>query len=175
MDIDLPTLARFLSQPILAVEVALPTSLKGKWPWPSKVRTNLAAIRTPEGTLLFHSGQVSDGLLDGIYADNPHEGSITRGTLALVPCTDTDGEPGSLAIPLLMQPPEAVDLVALKDLFPDAAAIYVPDATAVEVAYTQLIRHGAFRFDISGIRIYSPDASTLIERGSGGVLECSVE
>jgi len=168
-------LARFLSQPILAVEVALPTSLNRKWPWPPKVRTNFAAIRTEEGALLFQSGLVSDNLLNDIYDDNPFEGYNPQGTLALLPAGDTEGEKKLLAIRGFTQTPEPLEMVPLSDLFPDAAPIYVPDATAVAVAYTQIIRREAFRFDVSGIRIYSPEASALLERGSGGVLECSIE
>jgi hypothetical protein len=66
-------------------------------------------------------------------------------------------------------------MVPLSDLFPDAGAIHVPGATAFEVSYTQLIRDGAFRFDVSGLRIWSAAASTLIERGTGGALECSIQ
>jgi hypothetical protein len=174
MDIDLPKLARFLSQPITGVEVALPTSLKRAWPWPPKVRTNIAAIRTGEGALIFHYRLVSDSLLDGIFEDNPFEGYSTEGTLALLALGDTEGEQIILSSLRPMQSPEPLEMVPLNDLFPNCAAIYVPGSTAVEVAYTQIIREGAFRFDVSGIRIFSADASTLIERGNGSVLECSV-
>jgi hypothetical protein len=174
MDIDLPTLARFLSQPIVGIEVALPTSLQRQWPWPSKVRTNFAAIRTDEGALLFHYGLVSDNLLNGIFEDNPFEGYNTTGTLALLTAGDVEGEKRMLALPHPMQSPEPLEMVPLGDLFPDCGAIFVPDATAAEVSYTQIIRDGAFRFDVSGIRIYSAETSTLLERGTGGVLECSV-
>lgn len=175
MNIDLPSLARFLSQPIVAVEVALPTSLNRQWAWGPKVRTNFAAIRTGEGTLLFRYGAVSDGLLTGIFDDNPFEGYGIEGTLALLAMGDVEGERKLLDLPRPMQSPESVEMVALNELFPDAGPVYVPDATAFEVSYTQVIRDGAFRFGVSGIRIYSATASTLIERGSGGVLECSVQ
>jgi hypothetical protein len=175
MNIDLPTLARFLSQPIVAVEVALPTSLNRQWTWGSKVRTNFAAIRTPEGALLFRFGAATDGLLTGIFEDNPYEGYGTEGTLALLPVGDAEGERELLDIRGPMQSHEPLEMVALSDLFPDAGPIYVPDATAFEVSYTQVIRDGAFRFGVSGIRIWSTAASTMIERGSGGVLECSIQ
>ena len=175
MDIDLPTLAHFLSQPLVGVEVALPASLHRRWPWPSKVRTNFAAIRTSEGTLLLHFGLVSDSLLDGIFEDNELEGYSTAGALALFATGDAEGEQRLLTRPRPMQSPEPLEMVPLSTLFPDAASIYVPDATAVEVSYAQTIRGGAFRFDVSGVRFYSSEASTIIERGSKGMLECSIE
>ena len=175
MDIDLPTLARFLSQPIAGVEIALPTSLNRKWPWAAKVRTNFAAIRTEEGTLLIHYALISDSLLDGIYQDNEFEGYNAEGTLTLLAAGDAEGEQKLLALPRPTQSPEPLEMVSLGDLFPETGAIYVPAATAVEVSYTQVIRDEVFRFGVSGIRIYSAEASTLIERGNGGALECSIE
>jgi hypothetical protein len=174
MDIDLPKLSEFLSQPITAVEIALPTSLGGKWPWGPKVRSNFAAIRTVSGTLFFHFGAVPDSLLNGIFDDNPYEGYVTSGTLALIAEGDDAWEREALALPRPLQSPEPMEMIDLASLFPEARRIYVPDATSCEVSFSQTIRNGVFRFDVSGIRIYSSEASTLLERGSGGVLECSV-
>lgn len=169
------TLADFLSQPLLAVEVALPISLKGAWPWGSKVRTHFAALRTEGGTLLFHYGLGSDTLLNGIFDDNPYEGYNTVGTLALLSAGDVEGERAVLDAPRPMEAAEQLEMVRLDQLYPDAEPIYVNGETACEVSYTQTIRDGAFRFDVAGIRIYSSAATTIIERGHGGALECSVQ
>jgi hypothetical protein len=174
MNVDLPRLAHFLSQPLISVEIALPVSLKGAWPWGSKVRTNFAALRTDGGTLLFHYGLVSDALLNGIFDDNPYEGYNTEGTLVLLSAGDFEGERALLDAPRPMEAAEQLEMVRLDQLYPDAAPIYVDGETACEVSYTQTIRSGAFRFDVAGIRVYSSAATTTIERGHGGALECSV-
>lgn len=175
MIVDLPQLASFLSQPLIAVEIALPVSLKAAWPWGSKVRTNFAAIRTDGGTLLFHYGLISDTLLNGIFEDNPYEGYNTEGTLALLPAGDSKGERAFLETPRPMETGEPLEMVGLDRLYPDSAPIFVDGETACEVTYTQTIRDGAFRFDVAGIRIFSSAATTLIERGNGGALECDVQ
>lgn len=84
MDLDLPALTTFLSQPVTTVAVALPTSLHGRWPWSSKLRTNLAVIGTGSGTLLFKYGAILDCLFNGIWDENQWEGYSTKGTLTLI-------------------------------------------------------------------------------------------
>jgi hypothetical protein len=175
MNVDLPALCEVLSQPITGVQVALPKSLGGNWPWRSKVRTNFAAIRTHRASVLLHYGLVPGTLLDGLADDDAYEGCVTAGTLTLIEPNDMAAEQEALAVSRPFQTPEPLEMVDLDRLFRDAGRIYVEGATACEVSFTQIIRAGEFRFDVSGIRIFSAEASTLLERGSGGVLECVVQ
>ena len=174
MDIDLPALSEFLSRPIRAVQVALPKSLEGRWPWESPVRTHFAAIRTDQGALLLHFAPVASMLLDGIEDDDPNEGLVPAGNLILIGPNDTATEREALEHYAPFEHPDSLEMIDLHRLFPDAGRAYVEGATAFEISFRQLIRNSAFLVDVSGIRIYSPEASTLIEHGSGGVLECSI-
>lgn len=175
MDLDLPALTTFLSQPVTTVAVALPTSLHGRWPWSTNVRTNLAVVGTESGTLLFKYGASLDCLFNGISDENQWDGYSTKGTLTLIE-KDADSKIlEALALRTPFQSPEPFELIALDGLFPNAGRIFVPGLTACELTYTHTIRNGHFRFDATGLRIYSSEASTLIERGTGGVLECTVQ
>jgi len=172
--LDLPALARFLSRPIRSVEVAMSDWPGGRWHGPSTIHTNLAVIRTDEGALVFRYGLVDSHLLDGTHDDDVFAGQCPEGTIALLSKEDmADLDDGHALLPSSGLAP--MELVSLATLFPDCGRIFVPDATACEISFTQTIRDGAFRFDVSGIRIYSREASTLLERGAGGMMECSVQ
>lgn len=143
------------------------------WPGLPKVHTNLAVIRTDEGALVFRYGLVTSDMLDGTHDDKAFEGMFPEGMIALFSHEEmAERDDGLALLPAALVP---ISLVSLASLFPDCRRIFVPGATACEICFAQTIRDGAFRFDVSGIRIYSSEATTLLERGNGGMMECSIQ
>jgi len=172
---DFESVASFFGEPILAVEIALPVRLNRTWPWESRVRTNVAVLKSDKKELILSYGLTPDTLMLGIEEDNPSEGYLPSGSLRISDRNDEASPEEKIDMRIFGSISDPLEFVDLCSLFPDAGRIYVPDATAVEVLYRQIHRDSACRFDVSGIRIFSSEATTVMDRANGAVIECAIE